>query len=125
MKTSEFRKLIREEIRKVLKEGLDTVNVEVNGIYADYSRSKSMPYSDFLSLIQTNKIKKEVSIALYDFVAKQPLTGAVFNAMQKDLFALGYKWIDGTQEIHRTSGDGNRTIVNINPIKKQLDIERI
>ena len=123
MKASEFRKLIREEVRKALNEGLDTATVLVSGLKG--VSSQSIPYSDFLQLLQTNKVKKEVSIALYDFEAKQPLTGALFNAIQKDLFAIGYKWLDGTTKPVRTSGDGNRTLVGINPIKKQLDIERI
>jgi len=123
MKASEFRKLIREEVRKALNEGLDTATVLVYGLKR--GSSQSIPYSDFLQLLQTNKVKKEVSIALYDFKAEQPLTGALFNAIQKDLFAIGYKWLDGTTKTVRTSGDGNRTMIGINPIKKQLDIERI
>ena len=123
MKLTEFKKLIREEVRKVLNEGLETATVEVYGLKP--GSQQQMPYSDFLSLLQTGKIKREVRIVLYDSVAKQPLTGPLFKDIQKDLFAIGYKWIDGTQKVVRTSGDGNRTMVGINPIKKQLDISRV
>jgi hypothetical protein len=44
--------------------------------------------------------------------------------MQQDLFALGYKWIDGTQDIERAGGRGGDLFMGINPRTKTIDVFR-
>ena len=136
MKISEFRKLIREEVRRVLKEGnLSSATLTLYNIANKYqtkggSGSGDMPYPQFLELLKTGGIKgvisgtaKTIDIQLYDYTAQQSLTSQ-FAKMQQDLFAAGYKWLDGSQEIQKAGGRGGNLFIGIDPKAKTIDMFR-
>ena len=136
MKLTQFRKLIREEVRKVVSESkLESATLTMFNVAQKYKTpggggAGQMPYTKFLELVKTGGIKsvisgtaKTIDIQLYDHKADQSLT-PYFKKMQQDLFALGYKWIDGTQEIERAGGRGGNLFLGVNPQAKTMDVFR-
>ena len=136
MKATEFRKLIREEVRKVLKEGsLSSATLSLYNVANKYqtkgiSGSGDMPYPQFLELLKTGGIKNVISgtaetidIPLYDYKTQQSLTSQ-FAKMQQDLFAAGYKWLNGSQEIQKAGGRGGSLFLGIDPKAKTIDMFR-
>ena len=136
MKLTQFRKLIREEVSRLLRENkLESATLTMFNVAQKYQTPGSggagqMPYPKFLELVKTGGIKsvisgtaKTIDIQLYDRKADQSLT-PFFKKMQQDLFALGYKWIDGTQDIERAGGRGGDLFMGINPQAKTIDVFR-
>jgi hypothetical protein len=130
MKASEFRKLIREEVSKVLNEGnLSTAIVQLLFTKLPYNQQK-MPYPKFLELLKKDGLKslmdsraKTIDIPLYDYGTDQSLVPQ-FKNIQRDLFAAGYKWLDGSQEIQKAGGRGGNLNIGINPKAKTIDMYR-
>ena len=136
MKLTQFRKLIREEVSRLLRENkLESATLTMHNIAQKYQTpggggAGQMPYPKFLELVKTGGLKSVISgtaetidIQLYDHKADQSLT-PFFKKMQQDLFALGYKWIDGTQDIERAGGRGGDLFMGINPRTKTIDVFR-
>jgi len=147
MKISEFRKLIREEVRKVVNE-VDSAYDPTLNVLGLKGSPKDIKYSKLLDLIKTNKLagmakpgrptqrwdnkKKDmvtitpidVNFRLYDYEAQKPLS-YMFKQIQQDLFALGYKWQDGdTNTIKPNRARGGDLSIGIDPVRKTIDTFR-
>ena len=145
MKLSQFRRLIKEEVKKVLNEGnLTTANLSLYGVQDQYKTPDATlqagrksyaetPYPKFLEYLKTGELKKmikpgstTIDFPLFDYTsgAQQSLT-PYFKKIQQDLFAAGYQWINGGgQVVQKAGGRGGDLNLGINPRTKEIDVYR-
>lgn len=145
MKLSQFTKLIREEVRSLIQEGnLNTANLSLSNVQEKYKTldptvrggkryTAETPYPKFLEYLKTGELTKVISstaktidIPLFDYTSgqQQSLT-PYFKKIQQDLFAAGYKWINGGgQEVQKAGGRGGDLFLGINPKTKEIDMFR-